>query len=327
MLMLLVLALAMSASALNAGGYDLNRPTIGEQWRWTQELRVTQKVVYLQFGKDSKTLAVGMLDGVLLTRDISRRATAKEVSMGREVRAYAPSTGGKVFALHADGSVGLRSSSSGEVAKSIVPPRRGAEPKALDLLPGFAGACWLEAFDEQARSYVYTRLDPTSGPGKPWVSPRPIAFCSARELAARWEATGKITVLDAKTRRALRQFAAGGDRGLISFSSDGTRIATHQADGTMLSIFSSANGKRLAAMRLPQGAYVTGLVMSPNNRHIAVVYASAQVELFSTSSGRIVGDTGPRGSYYAAEVAFAPDSRSVAVYNADDRTVRVYPVP
>ncbi len=84
----------------------------------------TDGVNYLEFDDNGTRLVVGTLTGELSTWDLRIKRRLSHIIMGREIRRYAFAGPQYLFTLHADGSVAVRDSTSGEVVKRAFAGRK-----------------------------------------------------------------------------------------------------------------------------------------------------------------------------------------------------------
>ncbi|GIV01445.1 MAG: hypothetical protein KatS3mg015_0275 [Fimbriimonadales bacterium] len=133
------------------------------------------------------------------------------VVMGREVRAYVPSSKGRVFTLHADGSVGLRTTETGEALRSFEFGDEGkyGKRRVLDIRPLANGRCLVVIHDARmVGGGEYVEIDPDRGTSpSPWRS-APVLCPSGKHYGV-WLDKETIALLDSETRKRWRVIKVG----------------------------------------------------------------------------------------------------------------------
>jgi len=308
-----------------------------QTWKPLYEFLPSHTVVHLSW-QDSSTLVVGTLDGVLGTWDVRKKRMVKQVVMGREVRAYILNTKGRLFTLHADGSVGLRSSATGEVLKRFEFGDEGkyGERRVLDIRPLANGRCLVVIHDARmAGGGEYVEIDPDRGTAPSSWNSAPVLCPSGKHYGV-WLDKETIALLDSETRKRWRVIKVGAGWYGMVLSNDCSHLAVVNASqgtpGLEIRVFTTADGKVRGRVTqdLLRGEVVS-YTLSPHGESLAVGTSADQVYLIRLRDRKIVRVYGAGGasSYPVSRVVFSGDGKLLAIaFNQfNSQGVKVYPVP
>jgi WD40 repeat protein len=125
------------------------------------------------------------------------------------------------------------------------------------------------------------------------------------------EDRGLIDIRDAATGRSVRAFHGhDGDVNLVSFSGDGSRLATSGDDGTA-KVWDPRTGERLAGFGRGDDQ-VWGAALSPDGSRLAAAWWEAgPVRVFDVAGGRRICEV--IGLDASLNTAFSPDGRRLAI--------------
>ncbi len=213
------------------------------------QIPFTRDVVnFLRFTDRDQSLEIGTLSGEFSTWGVRRQRRVSTVVMGREVRAYVPSSKGRVFTLHADGSVGLRTTETGEALRSFEFGDEGkyGKRRVLDIRPLANGRCLVVIHDARmVGGGEYVEIDPDRGTSpSPWRT-APV-LCPGGKHYGVWLDKETIALLDSETRKRWRVIKVGTGWYAMVLSNDCSHLAVVNASpGTPdweIRVFTTADG-------------------------------------------------------------------------------------
>lgn len=296
------------------------------------EFAIDGLAIHLHFGDNGTRIHVGTLNGQYAVWDMRAKRFVKEWYVGREIRKYVPSSGGRVFTLHADGSVALRSGENGEVVRELHFGDEGKYGKrgVVTLFQGPDAGCIVAIRDgrDPARpyyEYVYVASD-----GRIRSRTRTLAFVPyyvAPTVVACWQSEQTIAFYDPISGKRLRTLTVHTGSlyySQLTFSSDQKLIAVIPYQRPV-SIISARTGKEV--VRTAEWHKV-GEVLFSNNSKSFLIMAESQPALYRVADGKEVARlrARPRGTG-----CFAPDDGLVAIGHREPQTpkhyIRVFEVP
>lgn len=302
-----------------------------QDWKHAYDLPASHRVVYLRWEQRNSRLVVGTLDGMLTTWDVRNRRLTKSVVMGREIRSYIPSTNGRMFTLHADGTVALRREQTGEILRSFEfgDDGRYGKRRVDGVRPMAYGGCLVVIYDGRKGDigeYEFVQLDPDKGRSMGRWTSAPV-LCPRAEHLAMWAGENRISLLDAKTKKQLRTINLSVPSGNFALSDDCSKFAIYRSpiDGGEVDIISGTSGRVISQVRrIAKG--VLNVVFSHSGKYLLVLSERAYLHRVADGNERTFF-----GVFNAGAAAFSSDDKYVAIGHyapsSSDVAVRVFRVP
>lgn len=145
-----------------------------------------------------------------------------------------------------------------------------------------------------------------------------IAFSADGSLVAAAGPGGRVIVWAVDDGSEVTTIDTGAGTSALAFSPDGSRLAT--AGGAPVRIFDVTSGE-LAATLPDSSPEASGLAWSSNGRWLAGPGPGAAPAVWSTRDLALVAELDDSS---LNELVFAPDSRTLAVTDTDDDTIRLW---
>ncbi|WP_193611461.1 PD40 domain-containing protein [Nocardioides lijunqiniae] len=147
-----------------------------------------------------------------------------------------------------------------------------------------------------------------------------VAFSPDGSLVAGADLEGRVAVWSVEDGAEVSSVETDGDVFALAFSPDGSRLAT--AGGAPTRVLDVATGDEVAA--LPRSADSSGLVWSPDGRWLAASGPDGAPALWRTPDFTLVEQL---AGNHLEQAAFSPDSRTLALTDTEDATVRLWSPP
>jgi WD40 repeat protein len=170
------------------------------------------------------------------------------------------------------------------------------------------------ALQATLKAHTLPLMSVAFSPDNRWVAAGACQTLSANDGAEQCSA-GEIFVwrtADGKLAQDLK--AHGGQVNALAFSSDGTRLASGAADGSVV-VWQWDRG--VAALHMTHGAPITSLTFSASNT--TLIAGSRALAVWRLPDGALQADAGPQED--VSQIGLSPDGSMLAAVTAGDRLV------
>jgi WD40 repeat protein len=283
-----------------------------ELWR----SKVKEPVSSLTFASDGKTIALGILDGLVRIWDATTGKELRQIQGSKDIHPIALAPDGKTLA-GAGRTIRLWDPQTG---KDLFPPRGPQDDvNVLGFAPDDKTVTSV-SLDDTVRVWDVAsgkELRRTGGMKALFSTP---TFTPDGRLLLLERRVGEVRLWDVTAGTEPRRFkvvppkdpfhaAGGGGVHAAALTSDGKRVAAHDADGTVR-VWDAGTGKELCRIKPNVGGGASLILFAPDGETLAVHDGGFTLRLFDVASGkelrRLKVSNGP-----AAAMAFAPDGKTL----------------
>jgi len=288
--------------------------------RTTPSERTGSNVDSLSFSADGRTLATGDDDGTIGIWNVRARAL-RDVYSGQsaEVNAATFSPDGRtLYSGSYDGSVLAWDVSGTRRLATPFPITRNSDSRWASAVSPHRSLFAVSPGPNQIELWSAATLAVVRRLRGPFGDTSDIRFSPDGRLLA-VAGTTHALVWNARTRKLLRAFPAGGGSNTVAFSPDGRVLAVEGQPANAIKLYDLRTGHQMVELPKRDGT-PQDIDFSPDGKLLASATLAGDTDLWDVATGKSLAQL-PNASPYDSAVSFSPDGTLLAVGDTSGNVV------